>query len=220
MNIHDLYKHIFRHWRMQRFRAFVELIQTNRQMRVLDVGGYPSTWTAHQPVVGSITCLNIHPVEWDPASFPDHNIQTVVGNGCNLDFSDDSFDIVFSNSVIEHVGSFENQQAFASELRRVGKRLWVQTPAYECPIEPHYLAPFVHWFPQRIQKKILRRMTPWGLMQKPSAATVEEMVNTTRLMTHTEVERLFPDCAIIVEKMAGFIPKSYVAIRKGNFDLK
>jgi hypothetical protein len=55
--------------------------------------------------------------------------------------SDQEYDIAFSNSVIEHVGDWERQAAFASEIRRVGKNLWIQTPAKECPIEPHYLAP-------------------------------------------------------------------------------
>jgi len=213
MNIHKLYSHIFRIWRVKRFKLFVEKLQPSREWKLLDVGGYPGTWTAHPPVVGSVTCLNIHPVNWDPANAPDHQIQPVVGNGCKLGFEDNSFDIVFSNSVIEHVGSFENQKAFAQEIRRVGKYLWVQTPARECPIEPHYLAPFVHWLPTRLQRKILRHFTLWGIIQKPSKATVDEMVDTTRLLSFAEMTELFPDCEIVVEKLAGIVPKSYVAIR-------
>ena len=67
----------------------------------------------------------------------------MVGDGCALKFPDKSYDIAFSNSVIEHVGSWERQQAFAKDIRRVGKAIWVQTPARECLIEPHYLAPFL-----------------------------------------------------------------------------
>jgi len=214
MNIHDFYKHIFQIWRVRRFKMFVELLRPSCRMRVLDVGGYPSTWTAHHPVVGSITCLNIHPVKWDSMSAPNHHIQTVVGDGCKLGFPDGSFDIVFSNSVIEHVGSFENQQAFARELRRVGKHLWIQTPARECPIEPHYLAPFVHWLPPILQKKLIRHFTPRGLIQKPTPAAVDEMVSTTRLLSYKELTGLFPDCEVLTEKLAGILPKSYVAMRR------
>ncbi|WP_255695553.1 methyltransferase domain-containing protein [Rhodohalobacter sp. 614A] len=55
--------------------------------------------------------------------------QYVQGDALDMHmFEDKSFDVVFSNSVIEHVGSFENQRRFADEVRRVGKAYWVQTP--------------------------------------------------------------------------------------------
>jgi hypothetical protein len=112
---------------------------------ILDIGGYPGTWKdfPHKP---SVTTLNLHPVDF--VQTPDlPPIRTRVGDGCKLDYADASFDIVFSNSVIEHLSSFERQQAFASEARRVGRALWIQTPAKEFFIEPHLLAPFIHYFP-------------------------------------------------------------------------
>ncbi|NJK36721.1 MAG: class I SAM-dependent methyltransferase [Oscillatoriales cyanobacterium RM1_1_9] len=42
------------------------------------------------------------------------------GDACEvLDFSDNSFDLVFSNSVIEHVGSLERQTVFAQNVQRL-----------------------------------------------------------------------------------------------------
>jgi ubiquinone/menaquinone biosynthesis C-methylase UbiE len=167
-------------------------------------------------VVGSITCLNVHPVAWDPSTAPDHRITTILGDGCHLDFADKSFDIVFSNSVIEHVGSNQKQKAFASECLRVGKAIWIQTPAFECPIEPHYLAPFVHWLPTSVQRRILRHFTPWGLIQKPTSADIDEVVSTTRLLTRHEFTSMMHNCSIYSEKIMGFLPKSYTAYRKEN----
>jgi 2-polyprenyl-3-methyl-5-hydroxy-6-metoxy-1,4-benzoquinol methylase len=60
-----------------------------------------------------------------------------------------SFDIVFSNSVIEHVGDAESQQQFAHEIARVGRAYWVQTPNRRFPVEPHLLTPFLHFLPTR-----------------------------------------------------------------------
>ncbi len=40
------------------------------------------------------------------------------------------------------------------------------------------------------------------------------MVETTRLLTKREMRQLFPDCEIYTEKLLGFIPKSYIAVRK------
>jgi hypothetical protein len=76
----------------------------------------------------------------------------VVANGCQLPFSDQSFDIAFSNSVIEHVGTWEAQTAFADEVRRVGRKYFVQTPNRHFPIESHYLFPFFQFLPVTLQR--------------------------------------------------------------------
>ncbi|HMP84024.1 MAG TPA: methyltransferase domain-containing protein [Verrucomicrobiota bacterium] len=212
-SIHNIYRHIFRVWRVKRFDQFLRILKPAGNERLLDVGGYPGYWLGHAPVVGQVDCLNVHEVKYDPARFPTHNIRVLLGDGCALDVADASYDIAFSNSVIEHVGSWENQVKFARELRRVGRRMWCQTPARGCPIEPHYLAPFVHWLPKGVQRRILRWLTPWGLISRPSQREVDEMVETTRLLSKKEMLELFPDCEIRVEYLLPFIPKSYVAIR-------
>ncbi len=211
--IHRIYSRIFKIWRVKRFRMFRETLKPRRADRLLDVGGYPASWVTHEPVVGSIDSLNIHEVSWNPDRAPEHHIRVLIGNGCDLQMSDRSYDIAFSNSVIEHVGSWENQVAFASEIRRVGRALWIQTPARGCPVEPHYLALFVHWLPKGIQKKIMRYGTLWGWIARPSRKEIDEMVETTRLISKKEMKVLFPDCQIHTERLLGILPKSYVAYR-------
>ena len=214
LNINRLYAGIFKIWRKKRFNIFLNKISPTRAMSLLDVGGYPSSWTQYKPVVGCLDILNIHPIELAKADCSHYNMRAMIGDGCNLVFPNNSYDIVFSNSVIEHVGSYENQKAFASEVRRVGKSLWIQTPAYECLIEPHYLAPFIHWLPKRWQKKLVRKFTIRGLIDQPTSAEVDNMVETTRLLSFNEFKNLFPDCEILIEKMLFIIPKSYIAVRK------
>jgi hypothetical protein len=214
LNINQLYAKIFKVWRKKRFAVFLKKISPTRAMSLLDVGGYPSSWTQYKPVVGCLDILNIHPVILKEIDCLHYNIQAIIGDGCNLVFPNNSYDIVFSNSVIEHVGSYENQKAFASEVRRVGKSLWIQTPAYECFIEPHYLAPFIHWLPKKWQKKLIRNFTIRGLLDQPTSAEVDNMVETTRLLSLNEFKSLFPDCEVLIEKMLFIIPKSYIAIRK------
>ena len=101
-----------------------------------------------------------------------------------------------SNSVIEHLSSFERQQAFASEARRVGRALWIQTPAKEFFIEPHLLAPFIHYFPVSFQRRLIRHFTIWGLVTKPSPAAIESFLQEVRLISFGEMQQLFPDCKI------------------------
>jgi len=215
-SIHSVYRQIFKVWRANRFSLFAEALSPSRNDSLIDVGGYPGYWTSLPPLVARIDSLNLDDVKYDPSTFPQHNIRVLVGNGCHLEFPDGSYDIAHSNSVIEHVGSWDNQKRFARELRRVGRRLWCQTPARECPIEPHYLAPFVHWLPKWCQRRVLRFFTPWGLISRPTRKQVEDMVEATRLISKREMAELFPDCDIHVEYLLPLIPKSYTAIRSGD----
>ena len=215
--IHSIYDQIFRIWRKKRFKLFLEYIQPSITDTLLDVGGYPGSWTSKPQPVRQIDTLNVHGVSWNATDFPHHHIKILVGNGCALAMPDKSYEIGFSNSVIEHVGSWERQQQFAAEICRVAKALWVQTPAYECPLEPHYLTPFIHYFPRSFQKKILRCFTLWGWIQRPTPAQINEMVETTRLLRKSEMVELFPDCEIITERLFGVLPKSYIAFRGKTF---
>lgn len=190
-------------------RRFESSLSPTGRSTVVDVGGTPYNWQylASKP---TIVLLNVAAVCMDP---PDARFTQVVGDGCRMGFRDDSFDISFSNSVIEHVGTWENQVAFAREVRRVGRGVWVQTPAWGFPIEPHFLAPFVHWLPPWIRRKVLRYFTPWGLICKPTQERVDEIVREIRLLGHAEMKALFPDCEILVERFLLF-PKAYIAVRR------
>lgn len=212
LSVHRIYQHIFKLWRAKRFKLFIGKIQPQRHDRIADIGGYPWFWHSHPPVVAGIDCFNIDEQPWEPSSAPEHHIHCHLGDGCNLDLPDRSYEIAFSNSVIEHVGTWDDQVSFAKEIRRIGNALWVQTPALACPIEPHYLAPFIHWLPKAIRRKLIR-FTPWGVIHRPSEALCESMIETIRLLSKREMKQLFPDCEIITERLLGIFPKSYIALR-------
>jgi ubiquinone/menaquinone biosynthesis C-methylase UbiE len=139
-----------------------------------------------------------------------------VADGRNMPFGDNSFDIVFSNSVIEHLGDKKSQEQFAKEIRRVGKAYWVQTPNKMFLIEPHLITPFVHWFlhrlPKKFQKIVLRYFTVWGLLTKPSKEQCENFLNEVRLLSFKEMKELFPDANIICERFFG-LKKSLIAVK-------
>lgn len=191
----------------------MNLFQPGRQTRILDVGGLPRFWVV--PIDAQITILNLEPLEKHEAAQLTPNMKAVVGDGTKLDYEDGAFDIVFSNSVIEHLGTKERQIAFAREIRRVGKAYWVQTPAYEFPVEPHFFTPFIHWFPKRIQRRLLRNFTLWGILGRPSPAGIESALAELRLIRREEMESFFPDSLIWSERVLGY-PKSYTAYRLGT----
>ena len=134
----------------------------------------------------------------------------MIVDGRDLPYLDKSFDLAFSNSVIEHVGGWTDMQRFASELRRVGHSYYCQTPNKWFPVEPHLGTLFLHWFPGLLNHYfVVRFMTLWGLMNRPSREQTAKSLSGIRLLSRRELESLFPGARIGAERFLG-IPKSYV----------
>jgi len=195
-------------------RAFAEAFEITAATRVLDVGGTPSIWRLLD-VAPRITFLNMPQGVGDCAGF-----DLVFASGCEMPFNDQSFDIVFSNSVIEHVGDREAQKKFASEIRRVGRRYWVQTPNRGFPIEPHLLTPFLHWLPRAWQRAIVPRFNFWRWIERPSRdrreCYIEHYLRDIRLLDRREMVELFPDSEIRRERWLG-LTKSLIAVKRAGF---
>ncbi len=99
------------------------------------------------PWPSRITALGLHDGSRFALRYP--AITYVQGDACALPFADDSFDVVYSNAVIEHVGNRDRQELFVREALRVGKRVFLTTPNRWFPIEVHTKLPLVHWLPER-----------------------------------------------------------------------
>jgi hypothetical protein len=201
-----LYRHLFVRFRRKRMRQFLSLLSPSSDVRLIDIGGAIQTWSleadAHQPF--SVTLINN--LKYDDIATS--RFQMVEADATALPFPDNAFDIAFSNSVIEHLGTWDRQQAFAQEARRVARRLWIQTPARSFPIEAHLFAPYIQYFPKSIRRR-LARWTPRGLL---NPEVVDQIVDEVRLLSHAELKKLFPDCRILKERFCG-LTKSYIAVR-------
>jgi Methyltransferase domain len=197
---------VFIRFRRRRMRMFYALVDPEPAASVLDIGGTSQTWTTESESERGfpVTLVNIR--KYDPVE--DCRFTMSQGDATQLPFKDEAFDVAFSNSVIEHVGSWEKQQQFAQEARRVARRLWIQTPARSFPIEAHLLAPYIQYLPKRVQHS-LARLTPRGLM---TPDVVHEIIDEVRLLTYKELQQLFPDCQILRERFLG-MTKSYIAVR-------
>jgi SAM-dependent methyltransferase len=197
------------YFRKRRMRWFLAHMRIGSDTRILDIGGSPSTWSG-LPVQPQVTLLNI------PMSLSDDSsARWVVGDGCALPFADHSYDIVFSNSVIEHVGAEAAQLAFALEARRVGRRGFIQTPNRGFPIEQHLMMPFVHWLPRSWQQAIVSRWTLWQFVARPRPDQREfylrHYLQDIRLLNPARLQALFPQAVIRRERALGFT-KSLIAI--------
>lgn len=194
--------------RRRRFAFFESLTQSlARPFRLLDVGGTPSFWEMmeFEAVDCEIVVLNIRAL---PVEKP--NITSVAGDARAMDeYADSSFDVVFSNSVIEHVGSYDDQRRMAEEVRRVGRRYFVQTPNRYFPIEPHFLVPFWQFLPLELRARLVQRFDVGWFKRRPNLAEARALVGHIRLLTKAELRALFPDGSIYTERLMG-LPKSYV----------
>jgi hypothetical protein len=209
MNIYSIYAPFLRYFRSRRMKLFGREVNRDPRTRILDVGGYHWFWTS-VACRNPVTCLNIDlPVVDDdlPPQFT-----YVQGDGRDLPYQDAEYGIVFSNSVIEHLGDYAAQKEFAAEIRRVGKSYWVQTPNRWFFVEPHLIAPFIHYFPKAVQRCLIRWFTLWGLMVRPTPEQVDGFLAEVRLLTEPEMRELFPDARIEVERFLG-LKKSIIAIR-------
>jgi len=191
-------------------KKFEREFNLNNLTNIIDVGGSPYNWQfiTAKP---SITIINISKsYDWDNAQT---NMKLEIGDGTNLQYKDQSFDIAYSNSVIEHLFTTENQQKFAQEINRVGKKYFVQTPAKEFFFEPHLLTPFIHWLPLKMQRKLMKNFTIWGILTRPSQAYIDNFLNERVLLNYKEFKQLFPDAIIYKEKFLWLFTKSYIAIK-------
>jgi len=195
--IHRIYAALGARFRRKRISDFLSSFAVSPTTRILDIGGSLSFWRG-LPV--QVTVLNLDP-----------NVAHRVADARNLPFADRSFDIAFSNSLIEHVGDYQDQVACAREIARVGVRYYVQTPNQRFPIEPHLLVPFIHWLPLR-WRKLLVRLTPWAILTHPDRRTIDELLST-RMLTAKEMKQLFPDAELSSERFCGLC-KSFIATRR------
>jgi hypothetical protein len=209
MDIHALYGVLLPRFRRRRMERFLATFRPSATTRILDLGGTPFNWTT-VACPAQVTLLNLDP----PAegALP-ANLAWARGDATALEYADGAFDICFSNSVVEHLGSRERQERFAREAGRVAGRLWIQTPARCFPVEPHLITPFVHYLPRALQRRALRNLTVWGLITRPGRREVDEFLASTRLLDLGEMRSLFPDCRIARERFVG-LTKAYVAVRE------
>jgi hypothetical protein len=193
-------------------RRFAREFDITNETRILDVGGTPFNWLLLD-VRPRVTIMNMPRAR---EAF-DARFTLIYADGRQLPFGDRSFDIVFSNSVIEHVGDPESQRRFAQEIARVGRAYWVQTPNRWFPIEPHLLTPFLHFLPAAWQRRIARRFTIWALLERPSPDRwefyIEHYLGDIRLLGAGELRALFPDAVLKRERLCGWT-KALIAVVK------
>lgn len=194
--------------RRKRFAFFRGLVSDlPRPLRILDIGGTEAFWGEVEfasPADVHVTILNV-----DAPTTSRPNTVGVKGDARAMpEFSDGQFDVAFSNSVIEHVGGYVDQCAMAAEVRRVGKRYFVQTPNRHFPLEPHFLVPGFQYLPEAVAVLLLQNIRLGHVPKTPDRAAARALVRATQLMTKEQLVGAFPGAKLYEERALGLV-KSY-----------
>jgi len=196
------------------FRLFMKVLDPTPETRVLDVG-VTSDETQREsnyfeqmyPYPEKVTCVGTEDGSHLMHRYPGLSY-TRVRPRESLPFADGEFDVVFSNAVLEHVGSRAEQAQFLGELRRVGRAFFVTTPNRWFPFEHHTGLPFVHYLPPRLFRRLLRhtRYRYWS---------DESNLN---ILTAGELSRLFPPGAAVEIRSVRLMgmPANLVAFGRGR----
>lgn len=203
----------FRRRRLARFLTLVDgVLARQPTCRILDIGGTVAYW-ADLADLWRGRDIRFQLLNLASESVDDPRFTSIAGDARNLDaFADQSVDIIHSNSVIEHVGRWSDMKAMASEVHRVGRHYFVQTPAFGFPIEPHFRFPFFHWLPEAVRVRLVMSR---ACGYYPRARSVDEAmhyIEDATILDSRRFHRLFPEAEIVRERV-GPLTKSFVAIR-------
>jgi len=197
-------------FRNRRMSLFMQAIRPASNEVILDLGCGDGTYFEQSlPHEAKVIALD---VKWERLSemrrrFP--QIRTLMADGRKLPFKDKGIDVVFSNSVIEHLGNFEAQKLFAQEVRRVGRRYFVQTPNRYFPIEPHTFVPLFQFLPRGLQRCLSLRL-PLGHYARGGV-----LRDAVSLLSGKDLLRLFPGSRIYRERFLG-LTKSFCVYSNGS----
>jgi hypothetical protein len=177
-------------------------------MKVLDLGGTRYWWERAPVRPGHVTIVNL-----DTSGADAPWLTAITGDACHADelVVGQLFDLVFSNSLIEHVGGHQARSTLAQVIRTLAPRYLVQTPYRYFPVEPHWLFPGMQFLPVAIRRAIAPRW-PLGHTHGWAAKQALTEVMSTELIGATEMRTYFPDGKLYWERFLG-LPKSMTVIR-------
>jgi methyltransferase family protein len=208
--------------RRKRFAIFLDLCaavwrEKSDVVKIVDLGGTVEFWENHKPLVdGSGIPCEIHVVNLSPEAGHGIGVHGVRFSGgdardCSR-FGDLEFDVVFSNSVIEHVGTLHDQIGMAREIQRIGKYHFIQTPCRNFPLEPHYLFPLWVYLPMSVRSALHRRFDLGWIKAERDCLHARADVEQIRLISTWEFKKLFPGSEIKYEYFWA-LRKSMMAIK-------
>ena len=193
--------------RQRRWTTLLETFPSLPEMRVLDLGGTPAFWESAPVLPAHVTVVNLR-------EFPStQSLTAIQGDACEppASIASSKYDLVISNSLIEHVGGHAQRARLADVVRGAAPWYWVQTPYRYFPVEAHWFFPGFQFLPFAARVAITTRWK-FGHQITSDRRSAIDLVHEVELIGITQMTDYFPDSVIWREKFAGLV-KSIVAIR-------
>jgi len=206
---HRFINPILSHFRLQRGIHIKRLFPDLHTYRILDLGGSLHFWHESGLVnhVLSVDIYNVSHSEIETTHARSEKFKVHIYDGQLIPEMDQSYDLVISNSVFEHIPRGARAQV-AREARRVGKRGFIQTPAFEFPIEPHFVMPFIHWLPRSLGRLCVR-LSPWALLSSHPPVVQDAYWSEVELLSRSQLAALFPGEKVSSERFLS-VPKAWI----------
>lgn len=141
--------HISAKSRKHKYEQFLQECAPTSTDTILDIGINTTEYSPsdnylekHYPHRNRITAIGTGDGTVFSSLYPEVSYHQADGRA--LPFRDNQFDIAYSNAVIEHVGSSDQQLQFLREMSRVGRQGFLTTPNRHFPIELHTRVPLLH----------------------------------------------------------------------------
>jgi len=138
--------------RLAKILALAGLADANRKIRILEVG-CANGQDALQ-FLDDADKYELVGVDIIDSKIPFPNFTFVQADASKLPFEDNSFDLVISIGLLEHIEPIENLCKVISEMHRVGKAYVSVVPSVSTLLEPHAVS--LRW-PVRMHKKMVHK---------------------------------------------------------------
>lgn len=197
----------YRNKRNKFFLDYCKLFE--KPLKILDIGGSDYHWRNTE--LKNSKDFHITIVNKENQDIKDFtNLSFIKLDVSRLNFfKDDEYELVYSNSLLEHISNFDEQKKLAGEIRRIGKKYFVQTPNYYFPVEPHFLFPFFQFLPERTKINLIKKYNLGWYEKQTNEIKAEELAKSIRLIKKEELKKLFPDGIIFEEKFLT-LTKSFI----------
>lgn len=194
--------------RRRRWAILLRYVPNLEDLRVVDLGGTAQWWNNAPVVPQHVTVVNLHVAEDEPSK-----VRSIEGDALKADelLEGEEFDLVFSNSLIEHLGGHGARRRFADVVYALSDSYVIQTPYRYFPVEPHWMFPGFQFLPIAARSWLAPRW-PLGHTRGWDAEPATSEVMSTELLSVAEMRSYFPDGKIVWERVAG-VPKSMIVVK-------
>jgi hypothetical protein len=201
-----------------------EVYKENGKVSILDIGGTSQYWKIIDEDFLRRNNVSIHLL-----NIPSESLDDLPASGSFSYISGDatgniwdcldmlSFDLIHSNSVLEHVGDWGKMESFSKNIIAFKGGYFVQTPNYWFPVEPHSMTVLFHWLPKPMRVLLVRKFSLGHWKKAETVSEAVTLVESARLIDEPMFKALFHDAHIKREKFL-FMTKSLVATRTRNHE--